>query len=393
MRDARVIVVVLDGVGVGALPDAAAYGDEGAHTLAHTARSVGGLVVPNLASIGLGNIVPVPGVPPSAAPSCHFGRLTEVSAGKDTITGHWELMGVVTSVPFPTYPAGLPDRLLNEFAWRIGRPVLGGQVASGTEIIAELGAEHLRTGCPVVYTSADSVFQIAAHERIVPVDQLYRWCEAARAMLQPPDHMARVIARPFAGEPGAFVRTPRRRDFALPPPHNQLDAVAAAGGEVHGVGKVDDMFAGRAFHTCRHVGSNAEGITALMEVLAAGFAGVVLANLNDTDSRYGHRNDPEGFAAALGEFDAALPALMATLMPDDLFIITADHGCDPTTPSTDHTREYVPVLVREPGNAAGQNLGTRPTLADVGATAADWLGIDPIGPGTSLLRHGRGRAG
>ncbi|HQK93473.1 MAG TPA: phosphopentomutase [Armatimonadota bacterium] len=385
MRNARAIVVVLDGVGVGALPDAAAYGDEGAHTLAHTAQAVDGLAVPHLAAMGLGHIATVLGVPRSPAPGSHHGRLTEISAGKDTITGHWELMGVVTSVPFPTYPAGLPGRLLDEFARRIGRPVLGGQVASGTEIIAELGGEHLRTGCPVVYTSADSVFQIAAHEGIVPVDQLYQWCQIARGMLQPPDHMARVIARPFAGEPGAFVRTPRRRDFALPSPPNQLDAVAAAGGEVRGVGKVDDMFAGRAFSTCRHVGSNAEGITALMDALASDFAGVVLVNLNDTDTRYGHRNDPEGFAASLEEFDAAVPALLARLRPDDLLIITADHGCDPTTPSTDHTREYVPVLVREPGCVVGRDLGTRPTLADVGATAAEWLGVERIGPGTSLL--------
>lgn len=392
MRDARAIVVVLDGVGVGALPDAGAYGDEGAHTLAHTAHSVGGLALPHLAAMGLGHIAAVLGVPPSPAPSSHHGRLTEVSSGKDTITGHWELMGVVTSVPFPTYPTGLPGRLLEEFARQIGRPVLGGQVASGTEIIAELGAEHLRTGCPVVYTSADSVFQIAAHERIVPVDQLYRWCEVARAMLQPPDHMARVIARPFAGEPGAFVRTPRRRDYALPPPPNQLDAVAAAGGEVHGVGKVDDMFAGRAFHTCRHVGGNAEGIAALMDVLAADFSGVVLANLNDTDSQYGHRNDPRGFAAALEEFDAAMPGLLAALGRNDLLVITADHGCDPTTPSTDHTREYVPVLVREPGCTAGRDLGTRPTLADVGATVADWLGIERVGPGTGLLHQDERRA-
>jgi len=392
MRDTRAIVVVLDGVGVGALPDAAAYGDEGAHTLAHTAYSVGGLALPNLAAMGLGDIAPVLGVPPSSAPSGHYGRLTEVSAGKDTITGHWELMGIVTSVPFPTYPAGLPDRLLSEFSRRIDRQVLGGHVASGTEVLAELGEEHLRSGCPVVYTSADSVFQIAAHELVISVDQLYQWCEVARAMLQPPDHMARVIARPFAGEPGAFVRTPRRRDFALPPPPNQLDAVSAAGGQVRGVGKVDDVFAGRAFSSCRHVGSNAEGITALLDTLAARFPGVVLANLNDTDSRYGHRNDPEGFAASLQEFDAALPALLAALGPADLLIITADHGCDPTTPSTDHTREYVPVLVREPGRAVGRALGTRPTLADVGATVADWLGIECIGAGASLLAQAGGPA-
>jgi len=386
MPSRRVIVIVLDGVGVGELPDAGRYGDRGSHTLAHALQAAPEVSLPNLAALGLGNVVDLPRVARAPSPGAAHGMMAELSAGKDTTTGHWELFGLITDRPFPTYADGLPEEMLRAFADAIGREVLGGQPASGTAIIAELGEEHLRTGRPIVYTSADSVFQIACHEDVVPRALLYDWCAIARAMLQGEQAMARVIARPFVGAPGSFVRTDGRKDFALPPPAaTQLDVCLAAGLEVHGVGKVRDIFAGRGFTDCRHTVSNSEGVHAIHGLLATEFAGVVFANLNDTDSLYGHRNDPRGFARALVEFDEALPSLLAALRSGDLLVITADHGCDPTSPSTDHTREYVPVLVIDAERRLSQPLGTRRTFADVAATISAHLGVDQVGPGAPLV--------
>jgi len=385
----RAVVLVLDGVGAGALPDASGYGDENTNSLCNTADAVDGLRLPNLACMGLGNIVPIRGVPPVDDPSAAHGRMRELSAGKDSTTGHWELMGVVVERPFPTYPEGFGDALLREFAERIGRGVLGGRPASGTQIIRELGAEHVATGRPIVYTSADSVFQIAAHEEVVSVGELYDWCGQAREMLVGDNGVARVIARPFTGSAPHFTRTPRRRDFALPPPAaTQLDVAIANGLDVHGVGKIDDLFAGRGVTDCRHVADNAEALAALCSLLGRDFDGIAFANFNETDSRYGHRNDVAGYAGALESFDAMLPELGAALGPGDLLVITADHGCDPTTPGTDHTREYVPVLARGPEWIGTGDLGTRDSLTDVAATIARHLDIPQVGPGTALVARG-----
>ena len=364
----RIFLVVLDGVGIGALPDADRYGDAGSNTLVHTAEAVGGLTVPNLTRWGLGNLAVIPGVPPSKAPSGAFALLAEASPGKDTTTGHWELAGLILDRPFPTYPAGFPARIVTRFSEAIGRPILGNKKASGTEIIVELGAEHLASGHPIVYTSADSVFQIAAHEEIVPLDQLYAWCGTARAILDGPDAVGRVIARPFRGQPGAFVRTAGRRDFSLPPPRPTiLDALKDSGLTVIGLGKIEDIFAGRGLSRSNHTLDNPGTLAALEHVAGERFDGLVLANCVDFDMLYGHRNDPVGFAAALTEADRALGGVARALRPGDLLLVTADHGCDPVTPSTDHSREYVPLLAVGPGVRPG-SLGIRSTFADLAAT-------------------------
>lgn len=389
---ARAAVIVLDSVGVGALPDAAAYGDAGANTLAHVAEAVEGLSLPHLERLGLGNIVPVKGLTPSAAPLAFYGKMGEISAGKDTTTGHWELMGLITKEPFPVYPQGFPPEVIEPFEKAIGRPVLGNKPASGTEIIAELGEEHIRTGYPIVYTSADSVFQIAAHEEVIPVEELYRYCLIARKLLTGKHAVGRVIARPFLGSAGNFYRTPRRRDFALPPPRpTVLDFLKEAGQEVIGIGKIEDIFAGRGLTQARHTEDNLDGIQKTIAALGEPFSGLLFTNLVDYDMRYGHRNDAAGYARALMEFDAHLPEIMAALKSGDLLVITADHGCDPTTPGTDHTREYVPILAYPAGASRGYNLGTRSTFADLAATLAEMFGLPSPEAGTSfwgLIKNG-----
>jgi len=387
-RAARVLVLVLDGCGIGAAPDAARYGDEGSSTLPHTAEACGGLRLPVMGRLGLGRLAPIAGVPPAERPEGAFGIMTEVSAGKDSTTGHWELMGLILDRPFPTYPHGFPPEVIEAFEARIGRRVLGNRPASGTAIIAELGEEHLRTGRPIVYTSADSVFQIAAHESVIPVDELYCMCDAARAILIGPHAVSRVIARPFVGEPGRFVRTDRRRDFSVPPPHDTvLDRLTAAGVPVVGIGKIADLFAGRGVATAVHTHDDMDGLTQTVRSLASLERGFVFTNLVDLDSVYGHRNDPKGYAANLERIDARLDEVLAGLGPTDLAMITADHGNDPTTGSTDHSRERVPLLVAGPRVRGGVNLGVRRTFADVGATVAAALGTEGTGAGTSFLEQ------
>jgi len=380
----RAVILVLDGVGVGAAPDAADYGDVGSDTLGNLARARGGLSLPHLAEAGLGNVAPIAGVAPSEAPQGAWGRMRPASPGKDSTTGHWEIAGLHLARPFPTYPHGFPSELLDRFARATGRGVIGNVAASGTEIIARLGAEHERTGKLIVYTSADSVFQIAAHERVVPLDELYAACETARAMLVAPHDVSRVIARPFVGHAGAYERTTNRRDYALAPPEETLlDDLAAAGVPRAGVGKVDDLFAGRSLRA-RHTGGNTEGIAAILEWLRGEQGGLLFANLVDFDTLYGHRNDPVGFERALREFDDALPAIRSALREDDMLFITADHGNDPTTSSTDHAREYVPLLaLGEPVHPV--SVGERETFSDLGATVAEWLNIGFRGRGASFL--------
>lgn len=383
----RAVVVVLDSVGVGELPDAADYGDTGANTLAHVAEAVGGLRLPNLERTGLGRIIPVSGVAAVTHPAASYGKMAEVSAGKDTTTGHWELMGVITERPFPTYPDGFPDCIIRKFESRIGRRTLGNTVASGTEIIQRLGDEHVRTGSPIVYTSADSVFQIACHEAVVPVEELYEICAEARRLLVDPHNVQRVIARPFEGESGSYIRTPRRRDFALEPPApTLLDLVAGTGGEVVGIGKIEDVFAHRGVTTSFHTSSNADSISAIVDVLEDGRGRLVLANLVDFDTLYGHRNDAEGYARALREFDGALPEILGALREGDAFALTADHGCDPTRPGTDHTREYVPLLIYGPQLRPGVDLGVRSGFCDLAATLAEFLDVSGVNCGVSFAR-------
>jgi phosphopentomutase len=384
MKDRRAVILILDGVGAGEAPDAAAYGDVGSHTLGNLARARDGLTLPNLQQLGLGNIAPIEGVPPTSTPTAAWGRMQPASAGKDSTTGHWEIAGLLLERPFPTYPHGFPAEVLEAFAKATGRAVIGNVVGSGTDILTRFGPEHVRTGALIVYTSADSVFQIAAHEDVVPLPELYRACEAARKMLVAPHDVSRVIARPFTGTDGAWTRTANRRDYSIQPPGDTLlDRLAAAGVARHSVGKVDDLFARRAIHGV-HTATNAEGVEVLCDWLAHG-DGFCFTNLVDFDQLYGHRNDTAGFDGALRAFDAAVPGILACLRPEDLLFITADHGNDPTTPSTDHARECVPVLACGP-RVRPVALGTRATFADLGATVSEWLGVPPRGAGTSFLR-------
>jgi len=380
-------VIVLDSCGIGALPDAAEYGDEGSNTLGNLARACGGVNLPNLGALGIGRLTTVEGVPPvdPADATGAFGRMAELSRGKDTITGHWEMTGIILDRAIKTYPHGFPPEIIEPFEKAIGRKVLGNVVASGTEIIKQLGEEHMRTGRPIVYTSADSVFQIAAHEEVVPLEQLYRWCEIARAQLTGDHVVGRVIARPFLGRPGSFYRTENRHDYSLKPPHaTLLDHLVEAGHEVLSVGKIVDVFAGRGITAARHTGGNAEGIEATRDFIVEGGHGLIFTNLVDFDMLYGHRNDPQGYARALEEFDRLLPTLQEAMRPNDVLFIVADHGCDPTTPSTDHSREYVPLLAWGRPVRAGTDLGTRATMADLGATIAELLGARPLEVGTSF---------
>jgi phosphopentomutase len=382
----RILVIVLDSCGVGALPDAASYGDDGASTLPHTAAACGGLVLPTMGRLGLGHIAEILGVPPDPSPAGAFGKMAERSPGKDSTTGHWELMGVVLDRPFPTYPRGFPPEVIEPFEARIGHRVLGNRPASGTEIIEELGEEHLRTGRPIVYTSADSVFQIAAHEAVTPVEELYRYCRIAREILTGPHAVGRVIARPFIGEPGAFVRTDRRRDFSVPPPvPTVLDRVQGAGHPVVAIGKIHDLFAGRGITESIHTHNDLDGMQATLRALDSTQAGMIFTNLVDLDTLFGHRNNARGYGQDLEQIDAAMATIVARLGPRDLLIITADHGNDPTSQSTDHSREYVPLLVAGPRVAGGIDLEIRSTFADVGATVAAALGTAAPAAGTSFL--------
>jgi len=366
----RVIWIVLDSVGIGEMPDAADYGDAGSDTLGNLAR-MRTLHLPNLCRLGLANIRPIEGLTPDPAPLGCFGRLGTTSPGKDTTTGHWEMVGIHLARPFPLYPHGFPPEVMNEFERRIGRESLANIPASGTEIIRELGEEHMRTGYPIVYTSADSVFQIAAHEQVIPLPELYRMCEIARDILRGPHEVGRVIARPFIGAPGAFTRTANRHDYAVPPPAGMLlDKLAEARVPVVSIGKIYDIYLGRGIARAEKTKSNAEGMAKILDAAASCDSGLIFANLVDFDMLYGHRNDAEGYANALEAVDRWLAALLGRLAPDDLLILTADHGCDPTTPSTDHSREYVPLLVYGAAARRGVNLGTRKSLADMGQTVA-----------------------
>jgi phosphopentomutase len=382
----RVIWIVLDSVGIGELPDAAAYGDVGRDTLGHIARSRP-LELPNLVRLGLANIKPLANLQPPAKPAGSFGKGATVSPGKDTTTGHWEMAGIWLEQAFPVYPQGFPKSLIAEFEFRIGRRTLGNKPASGTEIIKELGEEHVRTGFPIVYTSGDSVFQIAAHEDVIPIADLYRMCELARKLLHGPNRVGRVIARPFAGEAGNFRRTERRHDYAVEPPRPMLlDVLAEAQIPVFGVGKIHDIYNGRGVEKYVTTKDNADGMAKLTEALAQRPSGLIFANLVDFDMLFGHRKDVEGFARSLEEFDALLGPFLDALRPSDLLIITADHGCDPdpVNPTTDHSREYVPILAYSPGAPGGANLGIRPTLADMGQTIAE-IFATTIPHGTSFL--------
>jgi phosphopentomutase len=375
----KVLLIVLDGVGIGELPDAAVYRDQGSNTLGNTATAVGGLALPHLGLLGLGNIAPVLGVKPAPSPQACHGKMTEVSKGKDSTTGHWELMGIITQREFPTFPQGFPSELLETFMRVTGcAGFLGNKTASGTVIIQELGERHLETGFPIVYTSADSVFQIAAHEDVIPLERLYTLCRLTRTEVCVGEFaVSRVIARPFVGSQGNFIRTAHRRDFSLSPPaETLLDLMMASGKETVGVGKIDDLFAGRGITNSFHVKTNAEGVECILREFPKIASGMLLANLGDFDTVYGHRNDPQGFARALEEFDREVPRLKETLGPEDLFIITADHGNDPVTPSTDHSREYVPLLVWSKSLESGRALGTRTSFADVGKTIADFFALD-----------------
>ena len=385
MKFARVTWIVLDSVGIGEMPDAAAYGDVGSDTLGNIARQRT-LHLPNLAKLGLGNIKPLPHIDPADHPTAAFGRCALASPGKDTTTGHWEMVGIHLAKPFPLYPHGFPPAIMDEFERRIGRSTLGNYAASGTEIIKELGEEHMRTGKPIVYTSADSVFQVAAHEEVIPLWELYKICETAREILRGPYEVGRVIARPFIGQPGSFTRTPNRHDYAVPPPRGMLlDQLEANGVHIYSVGKIFDVFLGRGIQEHEKTKNNTDGMSKTLNALDQLDRGLFFVNLVDFDQQYGHRNDVEGYARALEEFDAWLPSFYAKLSPEDLVILTADHGCDPTTPSTDHSREYVPLLVYRPRQPEPVNLGVRSTLSDIGQTVAENFGTQ-IEKGASFLR-------
>ncbi|MDT8419696.1 MAG: phosphopentomutase [Desulfuromonadales bacterium] len=383
----RVLLIILDGVGVGALPDAGAYGDTGCATLPHVATAVGGLQLPHLQQMGLGNIVPLAGVAPAASPVAAWGRMGQRAVGKDSVVGHWELAGVIQEQPFATFPNGFPREVIEEFTARSGLPVLGNAAASGTEILTRLGEKHLLTGYPIIYTSTDSVFQIAAHEELIPPAQLYELCRLAEQILAP-YNVCRVIARPFVGTCQAdFKRTPRRHDFPCPPPRpTLLDRLRAAEIATCSVGKVNDLFAGRGIEVPLPTSSNHEGMKRTLEALGAVERGLVFVNLVDFDMLFGHRRDPHGFARALEAFDDWLPRLQQQLGSEDLLVVTADHGCDPLAPGTDHTREFVPLLAWSPAMLRGVGLGVRSSFADVSATIAELFAIDSE-CGKSFLAH------
>ncbi len=383
----RAILIVLDGVGVGANPDAAAYGDEGASSLEHCAQAIGGLSLPHLGSIGLGNITPILGTPARTDVSGSYGRMASAAAGKDSTTGHWEMTGVVLQKPLPTYPHGFPATLVAQFEEAIGHKVIGNIVASGTEVIKELGEEHIRTGSPILYTSADSVFQLAAHQEIIPLEMLYRMCETARGMLTGENAVGRVIARPFLGTPGAFKRTEHRRDFSLAPLGTTLlDQMKKAGKDVIGLGKIEDLFAGRGLTQTDHTETNRDGMAATLHWLERDFEGLLFVNLVEFDMLWGHRRDSHGYAQALRDVDNWFAQVQQAMRPDDVIFFTADHGVDPTYRGTDHTRECVPLLAYGQHLRSGVNLGTRSTFADLGQTLAQVFGVESLAAGTSFAQ-------
>jgi len=381
----RAILVVLDGVGAGANPDAHAYGDDGASSLEHCALAIGGLALPNLGSIGLGNITPILGTPPTSDARGSYGRMAEKGAGKDSTTGHWEITGVVLQKPLPTYPHGFPADLVAAFEQAIGRKVIGNKPASGTEIIKELGEEHVRTGYPILYTSADSVFQVAAHQDVIPLAELYHICEIARGMLTGENAVGRVIARPFIGEPGAFQRTEHRRDFSLAPLGTTLlDLLKASGKEVIGIGKIEDLFAGRDLTQRDHTETNRDGMAATLRWLERDFTGLLFVNLVEFDMLWGHRRDSKGYAQALRDVDRWFGQVQQVMRPEDAIFFTADHGVDPTFRGSDHTREEVPLLAYGKPIRAGVDLGVRTSFADLGQTLAQTFGVGPLAAGTSF---------
>ncbi|MBN1755837.1 phosphopentomutase [bacterium] len=383
----KAILIILDGVGIGELPDASEYGDQGSNTLANTAELLGGLNLPNLRTLGLGNIHPLKGIQPVKNPMGAFGKMAELSTGKDSTSGHWELMGLISKQPLPTYPDGFPPEIISRFTAAIGRGILGNYAQSGTEIINQLGNEHLSTGKPIVYTSADSVFQIAAHLDIITLEKLYEWCEIARGILVGDHGVGRVIARPFTGKPGHFIRTPDRKDFSLHPPGDTvMDSIKAAGMPVVGIGKIYDLFNGKGLTESYHTTRNTEGIEKTIQFIASLSDGLIFTNLGDFDTIWGHRNNPTGFAQGLLQFDQELPRIYQNMGEHDLLIITADHGNDPTTPSTDHSREYVPLLAYCK-SCKGLNLGVRRSFADVGASLAEFLKVKGTGQGNSFLKE------
>ncbi|GCE16913.1 phosphopentomutase [Dictyobacter kobayashii] len=383
----RAILIVLDGVGAGENPDARAYGDEGASSLEHCAQAIGGLELPNLGNLGIGNITPIIGTPAREEVAGAYGRMASAAAGKDSTTGHWEMTGVVLSRPLPTYPHGFPTEVVTAFERAIGRKVIGNKVASGTEIIKELGEEHVRTGFPILYTSADSVFQIAAHQDVIPLTELYQMCEVARSMLTGDHAVGRVIARPFIGEAGAFKRTEHRRDFSLAPTGiTLLDRLKDAGKDVIGLGKIEDLFAGRGLTQRDHTETNREGMASTLKWLEQDFAGLLFVNLVEFDMLWGHRRDSQGYAQALRDVDQWLPLVQQRMRPGDALFFTADHGVDPTYRGTDHTRECVPLLAYGEPIRSGVNLGVRPTFADLGQTLAEAFGVEPLAAGTSFAR-------
>ncbi len=380
--------MVLDSCGIGELPDAGKYGDIGSNTLANAAKAVGGLELPNLELFGLGKIDQIKGLSTSIQAKGCFGKMAELSVGKDSTAGHWEMMGLPLKKPFPVYPKGFPKEIIEEFERGIGKKILGNLPASGTEIIAQLGEEHLKTGFPIVYTSADSVFQIAVHKDLVSLEELYQMCQKARKLLQGEHAVARVIARPFTGKPGAFVRTAERRDFSVRPlGETVLDQLRVRGHEVIGIGKIEDLFGGRGISRAVHTVSNEDGVEKTLEQMKTLKQGLIFTTLVDFDTLWGHRNDAVGFAKGLEGFDAMLPRILDSLKSDDMLIMTADHGCDPTTPSTDHSREYVPLLVYGKSLRADVNLGIRQTFADIGQMVAEIFGLKGTGVGSSFLKE------
>lgn len=387
MRFERICLIVLDSVGIGELPDAKQFGDSGAHTLGHIAEKVSGFALPNLQQMGLGSIADIKGIPATDSPEGYYGKMAEVSVGKDTMTGHWELMGLRITTPFNVFPDGFPEKLISQFEQETGRKVIGNKPASGTEILDELGEEQMKTGAWIVYTSADSVFQLAAHEDIIPLEELYRACKIARRLtMQDEFAVGRVIARPYLGEPGAFKRTPNRHDYAVKPPApTVMNHLKDAGLDVIAIGKINDIFDGEGVTKATSTKSNLDGIQKTIEVLGSSFKGLAFTNLVDFDSLFGHRRDPEGYGRSLEEFDAYVPQLKAGLGPKDLLILTADHGNDPVHPGTDHTREYVPILLYSPSFQSPASLGIRGTFADLGATIADNFGVSATDQGESFL--------
>ena len=382
----RVIILVMDSVGVGYMDDAADFGDTGANTLANTAEKAGGLDLPNLKKLGLGNIINIKGVDPVSVPAGKFGKIREASKGKDTMTGHWEMVGIISEDPFPLYPDGFPEEIINEFKERTGvQGVLGNIAASGTEIIKDLGAEHIRTGFPIIYTSGDSVFQIAAHNNTIPLEKLYDYCEEAREMCDK-YKIGRVIARPFVGEPGSFKRTTDRKDYPmLPPGDTILDLIEKGGFIVSGIGKIEDIYAKQGVSRAIHTKNNREGMDVLKRELSLTKEGLIFINLVDFDMLYGHRRNAEGYASALEDFDKMLGEFLILLEPDDVLVITADHGCDPTFKGTDHTREFVPLLVYG-RKIHPEDLGIRETFADIGVSVLHHLGISNTGfPGKNFI--------